>query len=156
MTKTMATATTRTKTVTTTALAAAVAGAVSFAAPVSAQGPPMHQVRYTVTSDAPHFARIYYRNVEPAVFSDYSHNPFIFSPKAEVEIGPDRPWVLDAQLADPTMWAMVTVQSAESAELATPASALSASSFSCELSVDGVVVKTNSGSKGALCSIRNW
>ncbi len=83
--------TTRALTVTTTALAAAMAAAVSFAAPVSAQGPTLHQVRYTVTADAPYFARIYYRNAEPAVFSDYSHNPFIFSPKAEVQVGPEQP-----------------------------------------------------------------
>jgi hypothetical protein len=26
----------------------------------------------------------------------------------------------------------------------------------CALAVDGVVVKTNQGPKGALCSLRNW
>lgn len=122
---------------------------VASAAPAAAEEPVLHHVRYTVTADAPFHARIYYREREPAVFSDYSHNPYIFSPKAEVEIGPDRPWVFHTRLADPTMWAMVVVQSAEDLYAETPG-------FYCELAVDGVVVRTNSGPKGALCSIRSW
>ncbi len=131
------------------ALLAVTAAGVSTAGPATSQGPVMHQVRYTVTADAPYYATIYYRDAEPAVFSDYSHNPYLFSPKAEADIGPDQPWVLETQLADPTLWAMVAVQSAESPALPTP-------TFNCELAVDGVVVKTHSGSKGALCSIRSW
>lgn len=125
------------------------AGALSGAGPAPAQGPALHHVRYTVTADAPYYARIYYRDAEPAVFSDYSHNPYIFSPKAEAEVGPDAPWVLETHLANPDLWAMVLVQSAESPNLPAPV-------FNCELAVDGVVVKTHSGPKGALCSIRNW
>ncbi|BCI54276.1 hypothetical protein NIIDNTM18_35540 [Mycolicibacterium litorale] len=122
--------------------------AVGTAAPAAAQ-PVLHQVRYTVTADAPFYADIYYRDTEPATFSDYSHNPYIFSPKAEADIAPDRPWVLETRLADPNLWAMVLVQSGESPEIATPM-------LRCELAVDGTVVKTDSGSRGALCSIRNW
>lgn len=111
--------------------------------------PPLHQVRYTVTADAPYFARIYYRDTQPAVFSDYSHNPYVFSPRADADIGPDKPWVLETTLADPDMWAMVVVQSGEAPNFPTPG-------FRCELAVDGTVVKTASGPKGALCSIRSW
>jgi hypothetical protein len=110
---------------------------------------PLHHVRYTVTADGPIWANIYYRDTEPAMFSDYSHNPYEFSPRADVDIAPDKPWVLETNLADPDLWAMVLVQSGESPGFPTPA-------FNCELAVDGVVVKTNSGPKGALCSIRNW
>ena len=134
---------------TTAALSVMIAAATVTAGPAAAQGPAMHQVRYTVTTDAPFYAKIYYRDAEPAVFSDYSHNPYLFSPMVEADVGPDQPWVLETQLADPTMWAMVLVQSAESPNLPTPA-------FNCELAVDGVVVKTHSGAKGALCSIRSW
>ena len=132
-----------------TAVAALSGAAFCAAAPVTGQGPVMHQVRYTVTADAPYYAKIYYRDAEPAVFSDYSHNPYLFSPQVETDVGPDQPWVLETQLADPAMWAMVIVQSAESPNLPTPG-------FNCELAVDGVVVKTHSGPKGALCSIRGW
>lgn len=132
-----------------TALSAMTATATATAGPAATQGPTMHQVRYTVSTDAPFHAKIYYRDAEPAVFSDYSHNPYLFSPMVEADVGPDQPWVLETQLADPTMWAMVLVQSAESPNLPTPA-------FNCELAVDGVVVKTHSGAKGALCSIRSW
>lgn len=132
-----------------TALLALTTGSVAVATPAQAQGPVLHHVRYTVTADAPFYADIYYRNSEPAVFSDYSHNPYMFSPKAEADIGPDRPWVHETMLADPGLWAMVLVQSGESPNFPTPG-------FRCELAVDGVVVKTNSGPKGALCSIRNW
>ncbi len=128
---------------------ALLSGAVATAAPTAAEGPALHQVRYTVTADAPFFARIYYRDSEPAVFSDYSHNPYIYSPRADADIGPNKPWVREVALADPTMWAMVVVQSGEAVEFPTPG-------FHCELAVDGVVVKKNSGPKGALCSIRNW
>lgn len=130
------------------AAVALIAGATATAAPAQAQ-PVLHDVRYTVTADAPYWVHIYYRDAEPAQFSDYSHNPYVFSPKVETDIGPDQPWVLNAKLADPDLWAMVTVQSGESVDFPTPG-------FNCELAVDGVVVVTNSGPKGALCSIRNW
>ncbi|MUL83418.1 hypothetical protein FZI95_26555 [Mycobacterium sp. CBMA247] len=129
-------------------------GAFATAAPAFADdpepaGPPLRHVRYTVTADAPYWAHIYYRDTDPAQFSDYSHNPYEFSPRADADIAPDKPWVFDAMLADPDLWAMVLVQSGESPNFPTPG-------FNCELAVDGVVVKKNSGHKGALCSIRNW
>ena len=139
----------------TIATAAALAvGAIATPAPAFADepapaGPPLRHVQYTVTSDAPYWAHIYYRDTDPVQFSDYSHNPYEFSPRADVDIAPDKPWVFDAMLADPDLWAMVLVQSGESPNLPTPG-------FKCKLAVDGVVVKTNSGPKGALCSIRNW
>ncbi|KUI29033.1 hypothetical protein [Mycobacterium sp. GA-2829] len=120
----------------------------ALAAPAAAQ-PVLHDVRYTVTADAPFYVDIYYREVDPPTFSDYSHNPYVFSPKVEADVGPDRPWVFETRLADPTMWALVLVQSGESPELQAP-------KLNCELSVDGTVVKTASGTRGALCSIRNW
>lgn len=135
-------------TLTTTAALALLGGVIGCAAPASAD-PPMHQVRYSVTSDAPYFVHIYYRDSEPAMFSDYSHNPYVFSPRVDADVAPDKPWVLETQLANPDLWAMVTVQSGESTDFPAPG-------FNCELAVDGVVVATNSGPKGALCSIRNW
>lgn len=121
---------------------------VSYAAPAAAE-PPLHHVRYTVTANEPFFADIYYRDREPAVFADYSHDPYVFSPRARVDIGPNQPWVYDAMLTDPALWAMVVVQSGEAHGFPTPG-------FNCTLEVDGVVVKTDSGPMGALCSIRNW
>lgn len=131
------------------ALSVVVTAAVSATAPATAQPPVMHDVRYTVTANAPSFADIYYRDAEPATFSDYSHNPYEFSPRAEVDVAPNRPWVLQTRLANPDLWAMVLVQSGETRMFDT-------AGFTCELAVDGVVVKTNSGPRGALCSIRNW
>ena len=135
-------------TLTITAATTLLSGAVGLAAPAAAE-PPLHHVRYTVTADAPYWASIYYRDTEPAMWSDYSHNPYQFSPKVDVDIAPDKPWVLETTLANPDLWAMVLVQSGESPDFPTPG-------FNCELAVDGVVVKTHSGLKGALCSIRNW
>jgi hypothetical protein len=102
-----------------------------------------------VTADAPFWSDIYYREVDPPTFSDYSHNPYVFTPKAEANVGPDQPWVFETRLADPFRWAMVVVTSGESPELQAP-------KFKCELSVDGAVVKTAEGSRGALCSLRDW
>jgi hypothetical protein len=136
-------------TLTITTVLALLGGAIATAAPTQADDPVLHHVRYTITADAPFYAHIYYRDADPPAFSDYSHNPYIFSPRVEADLAPDRPWVFDAMLADPDNWAMVVVQSGESLDFPTPG-------FNCELAVDGVVVKTNSGPKGALCSIRNW
>jgi len=111
--------------------------------------PAAHHVRYTVSASAPIFAHIYYRDVDPPTWSDYSHNPYEFSPMADVTIGPNQPWVFDTTLNDPNLWATVTVQSGEAPNFKTP-------SFNCTLEVDGAVVKQNSGPHGALCSIRNW
>lgn len=111
--------------------------------------PTPHHVRYSVSAAAPIFSNIYYRDVDPPSWSDFSHNPYEFSPRADVTVGPGQPWVFDTTLNDPNLWATVMVQSGEAPNFKTP-------SFSCRLEVDGVVVKQNSGPHGALCSIRNW
>jgi hypothetical protein len=114
----------------------------------SAEGPVLHHVKYTVFSEIPfRNAEIYYRDVDPPNFADYSHNPFVFSPNVEADLGPNQMWTRDVMLANPTDWAMVTVSSLDS-----PARP----NFHCVLAVDGEVVATNEGTKGALCSIRNW
>ena len=112
-----------------------------------ADDPVLHHVRYTVTAKNPFYADIYYRDTDPPNFADYSHDPFVFSPMIEADVGPKTPWILDAMLADPYQWAMVTASTGLS-----PAAPM----FHCELAVDGVVVVTNDGPKGALCSQRVW
>ena len=107
----------------------------------------MHNVTYTVYTDNPFRADIYYRDAEPPNFADYSHNPYLFSPKVEADLGPGRPWVLNVQLANPQFWAMVTATSGLSPNPPT---------FHCTLAVDGAVVASDSGAKGALCSMRHW
>lgn len=108
---------------------------------------PMHQVTYSVFTERPATVNIYYRDTEPALWSDYSHNPYLFSPKIEAQVGPDQPWVLNVALANPDEWAMVIGTSVDSPN---------PPNFHCVLAVDGVVVKQNDGVKGALCSIRHW
>lgn len=107
----------------------------------------LHTVTYTVYTDVPFTADIYYREAQPPNFADYSHDPYVFSPKAKADIGPDRPWVREVQLADPDHWAMV---------VGTSGLSLNPPNFHCTLAVDGNVVITNSGAKGALCSLREW
>lgn len=123
------------------------AGAALAAGPAAADPPVLHEVTYTVYTDYPFPADIYYRDTEPPSFADYSHNPYLFSPKVEADIGPDKPWVLTVRLANPEYWAMVTATSGLSP---TPPN------FHCTLAVDGSVVASNSGAKGALCSLRLW
>ena len=134
------------------AVTAAVVTAVASASllttvPAGAEGPALHEVTYTVYTERPFFADIYYRDTDPPNFGDYSHNPYLFSPKAEAELGPDRPWVLNVKLANPRHWAMVLGTSGRSTE---------PPNFHCTLAIDGEVVVTNSGLKGALCSLRLW
>jgi hypothetical protein len=124
-----------------------VATATAMAAPSHADEPGPHRVKYTVSAQIPVSAEIYYRDTDPPTWADYSHNPYVFSPKVEADVGPDRTWVLEVQLADPGQWAMVTATSGLSGP---------ESMFHCELAVDGVVVASNDGPKGALCSVRHW
>ena len=125
--------------------AVCVAGSIT---PANAEEPVLHQVTYSVFSEKPfRAADIYYRDTEPANWSDYSHDPYVFSPKVEADVGPTQKWVLNVQLATPDEWAMVAATSGLSP---------SPPNFHCVLAVDGVVVAENSGPKGALCSLRNW
>ncbi|WP_428363807.1 hypothetical protein [Mycolicibacterium sp.] len=118
--------------------------AVSAPAAMADQAAP-RSVTYTVTSQQPVSADIYYRDTEPPNWADYSHNPYRYSPKASADIGPHQPWTLTVALADPDRWAMV---SATSGSLE--------AGVRCELAVDGVVVATGEGPRGALCSLRHW
>jgi hypothetical protein len=113
--------------------------------PAHAQGP-LHNVKYTVFAEGPAYLNIYYRDVDPPNWADYSHNPYAYTPKVEADVGPNQQWNLDVQLANPDDWAMVVAQGEPGLS----------PNVHCVLAVDGVVVATNQGPKGALCSIRNW
>lgn len=120
---------------------------VPSASAVAQESLPLHNVKYTIFAEQPTFVEIYYRDVDPGNWADYSHNPYAFSPNVEANVGPDQQWNLDVQLVNPDEWAMVVATSGEGS--AKP-------NIHCVLAVDGAVVKTNQGPKGALCSIRNW
>lgn len=121
---------------------------VALPATAHAEGPALHQVTYSVFTEKPFkAAEIYYRDTDPSNFADYSHDPYVFSPNVEADLGPTKPWTLTVQLADPDQWAMVT---------ATSGSSPNPPDFHCVLAVDGNVVAENSGAKGALCSLRHW
>jgi hypothetical protein len=107
----------------------------------------MHAVKYLVYSDVPTTAQIYYRDTKPPNWGDYSHDLYQYSPKVDAEIGPGAPWTLDTALSNPGQWAMVVVTN----ELSS-----GRQGFRCELMVDGVIAATNTGPKGALCSLRQW
>lgn len=129
------------------ALSAAGYGTVA-AAPVRADDPVMHQVRYVITAANPIWADIYYLDQQPARFSDYSHDTYQYTPNVQADIGPGHPWTSPVvMLTDPANYAMVTVSTGT--EPGTPM-------FHCALVVDGVVVKSNDGPKGTLCSLRIW
>lgn len=131
-------------------VAATVAAGMALGAPAVADEPTLHRVRYTVGASQPMRAEIYYRETDPPNFGDYSHNPYMYSPNVEADLGPGKPWVFEASLADPQAWAMVAATTpAFTPELQPPG-------FVCELRVDDVVVATDAGTKGVLCSQRPW
>jgi hypothetical protein len=137
------------------ALSATVLAAVGLtvgAAPAAADDdpppPPLHNVHYTVWAEQPFNVSIYYRDVDPPNWAEYSHNPYQFSPKVEADVGPNQQWNLDVGLANPDEWAMLVA--------GTGGASTKAPNIHCALAVDGVVVATNQGPMGALCSIRNW
>lgn len=130
------------------AMLAMVVTATTFAAPSRADDPVMHPVTYVITSASPIYADIYYLDQQPAKFSDYSHNPYQYTPNVRADIAPGHPWVSPVvMLSDPNDYAMVTVSTGT--EPGTPM-------FHCALVVDGKVVVSNDGAKGALCSLRSW
>lgn len=133
-------------------LLAAVLTAGAGVSPPAAGAEPAggHQVRYSVSATQTAEARIYYREVQPPDFGAYSHNPYEYSPRADATVGPDQPWIFETALADPQDWAMVVVSlPPHHEELETPG-------YVCELRVDDVVVSTDAGTRGALCSLRTW
>ncbi|KRE34758.1 hypothetical protein ASG82_00675 [Mycobacterium sp. Soil538] len=137
-------------------VAASMAGLMTVSAlgggATAAAQPPLHHVHYTVgASQDVYGAEIYYREIDPPNWAEYSHDSYRFTPNQEADLGPGKPWVFDAMLADPDAWAMVVVglPDASSKALAEPG-------FVCELRVDDVVVATDAGTKGALCSLRPW
>jgi len=133
-----------------TALVAAclVAGTPSAGADDDPPPPPLHNVHYTVWAEQAFNVSIYYRDTDPPNWADYSHNPYQFSPKVEADVGPNQQWNLDVGLVNPDEWAMVVA--------GTGGESATRPNIHCALAVDGVVVKTNQGPKGALCSLRNW
>jgi hypothetical protein len=130
------------------AVTAVLGGLVLGTPSAAADDPVLHHVKYTVFTEVPfRNAEIYYRNVDPANYAEYSHNPYAFSPNVEADLGPNQMWTIDVMLANPNEWAMVTASSLDSPHRP---------NFHCVLAVDGQVVATNQGPKGALCSVRNW
>jgi hypothetical protein len=109
--------------------------------------PVLHHVKYVVSASNPIYADIYYLDQEPAIFADYSHNPYQYVPNVQIDIAPGRPWVYELNLANPDEWAMVSAS--RGPEPATP-------QFHCDLTVDGKVVVSKDGPTGVLCSLRHW
>jgi hypothetical protein len=127
---------------------AMVVTAIGFAVPSRADDPVMHPVTYVITAASPIYADIYYLDQQPEKFSDYSHNPYQFTPNVQADIAPGHPWVSPVvMLRDPNNYAMVTVSTGT--EPGTP-------QFHCALVVDGKVVVSNDGAKGVICSLRSW
>ena len=113
-----------------------------------ADDPVMHEVKYVVTAANPIYADIYYLDQDPGKFSNYSHDPYQYTPNIQADIAPGHPWVSPpVMLRDPANYAMVVVSTGT--EPGTPM-------FHCALVVDGKVVTSNDGPKGTLCSLRNW
>ena len=109
--------------------------------------PIMHPVKYAVTAENPIYTDIYYLDHQPEKFSDYSHDPYSFTPHVDVDLGPGKPWSFDLDMSDPDDYAMVVASTGT--EPGTPG-------LHCVLAVDGAVVVSKAGLKGALCSLRNW
>jgi len=110
--------------------------------------PVWHQVVYIVSARTPAYVDIFYQDQDPTLWSDYSHNPYTFTPQVHADITPDKPWVQPVNLLNPEVWAMVSATTGHEP--------LAAGGIQCDLSVDGKVVVSKNGPKGALCSLRSW
>lgn len=125
----------------------AAAGLLAGSGRAHADDPVMHHVKYTVTAQNPIYTSIYYLDHQPEKFSDYSHNPYSFTPHVDIDLAPGKPWGFDLDMSDPEHYAMVVASTGT--EPGTPG-------LHCELAVDGAVVVSKDGPKGVLCSLRNW
>jgi hypothetical protein len=110
--------------------------------------PVWHQVVYIVSSTSPAYVDIFYQDQDPTLFSDYSHNNYTFTPQVHADVAPGKPWVQPVNLLNPDQWAMVTAT--------TGREPLAQGGIQCDLSVDGKVMVSKIGPKGALCSLRSW
>ncbi|MDM3976253.1 hypothetical protein QRB36_18960 [Mycobacterium marseillense] len=115
--------------------------------PAHADEAVMHHVKYTVSAQNPIYTSIYYLDHEPAIFADYSHNPYAFTPHVDIDLGPGKPWSYELDLSKPDVYAMV---------VASTGTEPGAPNLHCDLAVDGAVVVSKDGAKGVLCSLRNW
>lgn len=126
-----------------------VVGAGLLTSTARAQADPVwHQVVYIVSSTTPAYVDIFYQDQDPAVFADYSHNNYQFTPQVHADVAPGKPWVQPVNLLDPNQWAMVAAT--------TGREPVAPGGIQCDLSVDGKVVVSKLGPKGALCSLRSW
>ena len=129
--------------------AMSIAGAGLLIGSGSAHADPVwHQVVYIVSSRTPAYVDIFYQDQDPTLFSDYSHNNYTFTPQVHADVAPDKPWVQPVNLLNPDQWAMVSATTGHEP--------LAAGGIQCDLSVDGKVVVSKNGAKGALCSLRSW
>lgn len=129
------------------AMLLAPAGLLVGAGPAHAD-PVWHQVVYIVSAKVPAYVDIFYQDQDPTLFSDYSHNNYAFTPQVHADVAPGKPWVQPVNLLNPDQWAMVTAT--------TGREPVALGGVQCDLSVDGKVVVSNIGPKGALCSLRTW
>ncbi|OBB69923.1 hypothetical protein [Mycobacterium sp. 852014-50255_SCH5639931] len=130
-------------------LSAVLAGATGSLASAghAVADPVMHHVTYTVTAQNPIYTDIYYLDHQPEKFSDYSHNPYSFTPHVDIDLAPGKAWSFDLDMSNPNDYAMVVASTGT--EPGTPG-------LHCDLAVDGAVVVSKDGPKGVLCSLRNW
>jgi hypothetical protein len=130
------------------AMLVVMSGLLATTGAAHADNPVMHHVKYAVTAENPIYTDIYYLDHQPEKFSDYSHNPYLFTPHVDVDLGPGKPpWTFDLDMSDPGDYAMVVASTGT--EPGTPG-------LHCVLAVDGAVVVSKDGLKGVLCSLRNW
>lgn len=122
-------------------------GALVGSGPAQADEQVMHHVKYTVSAQNPIYTSIYYLDHEPAIFADYSHDPYSFTPHVDVDLAPGKSWSYELDLSKPEVYAMVVASTGT--EPGTPG-------LHCDLEVDGAVVVSKDGPKGVLCSLRHW
>lgn len=120
----------------------AVSNATSYAEPAG------QQVRYTLTSAGPYDFDLYYLATQPPNKEAYNADPYAFMQKAEVNVGPNTPWVFETTLADP-QWAIFTASSTTHGGRGAP-------NAHCEIAVDGQVAVQNDHPYSPRCQLGQW
>jgi hypothetical protein len=106
-----------------------------------------HQVRYTVTTNAPYDFELFYLTAQPPNKAAFNADAYAFAKREKVNLAPGVPWTFETTLADP-QWAILTVSSTTRGTSGPPGA-------HCDITVDGVVAVAQDDPYNLQCRMPN-
>ncbi|MET0475580.1 MAG: hypothetical protein ABW001_13200 [Mycobacterium sp.] len=123
------------------------AGVVASQSTANAE-PEAHQVKYSVTTNAPYDFELFYLTAQPPNKAAYNADAYSFVKREKVSLAPGTPWVFETTLADP-QWAILTVSSTTRGTVGAP-------DAHCDITVDGQVAVQQDAPYSPMCQLGQW